>query len=80
MEPHAEGPGAHVHDDEDCIFHILEGTASLFVGEEWLDAPQGTDIRSPVGVPRNYFNRTDQRMAFLNVTVPGISNWFCENR
>jgi len=88
LEPYAEGPGAHVYDDEDCIFHILEGTASLFVGEEWFDAPQGTDVRSPVGVPRDFSNRTDQRMGFLNVTVPGgfeiqvpgISKWFRENR
>lgn len=55
LEPHTEGRGAHVHDDENCISHILEGTVSLLVGEEWLDAPQGTDVRSPVGVQHNFF-------------------------
>ena len=87
LEPYAEGPGAHVYDDEDCIFHILEGTASLFVGEEWFDAPQGPDVCSPVGVPRDFANRTGQRMGLLNVTVlgrlqvqvAGISKWLREN-
>ena len=25
LEPHTEGPGAHVHDDEDCIFSSSRG-------------------------------------------------------
>jgi hypothetical protein len=43
----------------------------LFEGEEWFDAPQGTDVRSPVGVPRDFANRTGQRVGLLNVTVLG---------
>lgn len=88
LEPHTEGPGAHVHDDEDCIFYIIEGTASLFIGDRWLEAPKGTFVRGPVGVPHDFANRTDQRMGLLNVSVPGgfetempgIAQWFRENR
>src|SRR4051812_8376396 len=49
LDPQAEGPGAHQHDDQDQVFYILEGTVSMLIGNEWIDAYKGTFIR----IPRN---------------------------
>ena len=37
MEPHNTGPGAHHHEDNDEAFYVLEGTASILIGHEWVD-------------------------------------------
>jgi mannose-6-phosphate isomerase-like protein (cupin superfamily) len=87
LEPQSDGPGAHTHDDEDCIFYIIEGTASLFIGDRWFDAPKGTFMRGPAGIPHDFANRTDKPMGFLNMSfpggfedeMPGIVQWFKDN-
>ena len=59
LGPQSDGPGAHTHEDEDCLFYIFEGTASLFIGDRWFDAPKGTFMHGPAGVPHDFANRTD---------------------
>ena len=46
LEPHTQGPGAHSHSEDD-IFYVVEGTMSLLVGEEWIDAPKGSSSSYP---------------------------------
>lgn len=83
LEPHTKGPGLHDHPEDD-VFYVLEGTMSLFAGEEWHEAPAGTFVLVPGGVPHTFENRGDVRAGALNVSVPGgfephmagIASWF----
>jgi mannose-6-phosphate isomerase-like protein (cupin superfamily) len=86
LEPNTKGPGAHSHDDDD-VFYVIEGTMSILVGEEWLDAPKGSFVLAPGGLTHDFENRTGQRAGVLNISVPGgfeqhmpsIAQWFAEH-
>ena len=71
LEPGSDGPGAHSHEANDEIFRIVEGTMSVLVGEEWIDAPAGSVIVVPAGVTHDFANRTDAPAALFNVFIPG---------
>lgn len=86
LEPNTRGPGTHVHAEDD-VFFVLEGTMSIRLGERWIDAPRGTFVLVPGGVPHDFENRTGARAGMLNVAapgdfepeLPGIAAWFAEN-
>jgi len=83
LDPYTRGPGAHQHDEDD-VFFVLEGTMSFFVGGAWIDAPKGSLVIAPGGMPHDFENRTAQRAGALNLSVPGdfephmagIAEWF----
>ena len=70
------------------VFDILEGTASILIGDRWVDVGKGSFIRIPAGVTHDFENRTDARMGLLNFFIPGgfeknmpaIVEWFEHNR
>ncbi|NBP69809.1 MAG: cupin domain-containing protein, partial [Cytophagia bacterium] len=47
LEPNADGPGAHLHEENDEIFYGIEGKASVLVGDRWVDVEKGTFLRIP---------------------------------
>lgn len=87
LDPHSQGSGPHLHEENVEVFYVLEGTASLLIGDEWIDAKKGTFIRIPANTLHDFENRTDQRMGLLNFYIPGgferdmpsIVDWFKEN-
>lgn len=87
LDPHSKGPGAHLHEENDEIFQVIAGTASILAGETWLEAPQGSFLRIPAGVTHDFENRTDARVGLFNVFIPGgfernmpaIVGWFRNN-
>jgi mannose-6-phosphate isomerase-like protein (cupin superfamily) len=87
LEPHTLGPGAHAHPEDD-LFYVIEGTVSLLVGDHWIDAKKGAFVLAPGGVTHDFENRSALRAGFLNISapgefeqhMPGISQWFRENR
>jgi quercetin dioxygenase-like cupin family protein len=85
FEPHTQGPGKHEHPEDD-VFYVLAGTISFLVGDRWLDAPAGSFVLVPGGVPHDYENRGDVRAGVLNFFggvfephMPGIAKWFTEH-
>ena len=86
LEPHTAGPGAHSHAEDD-VFYVLEGTMSFFVGDRWIDAPQGSIVLAPGGLTHDFENRSSGRAGVLNFSIPGdfegempaIAQWFSEN-
>ena len=85
LEPHTQGPGAHSHDEDD-VFFVLEGTMSILVGDEWIDAPAGSFVLVPGGTTHDFENRSDARAGILNFTpgefeseMPGIADWFANH-
>lgn len=86
LEPHTTGPGAHQHPEDD-IFYVTEGTMSVLVDDQWVDAPAGSFVLVPGGIPHDFENRSDEPAAMLNVSQPGdfeqhmpsIVDWFHDN-
>jgi mannose-6-phosphate isomerase-like protein (cupin superfamily) len=86
LEPHTKGPGTHAHAEDD-IFYVIEGTMSILVGDRWIDAPKGSFILAPGGMPHDFENRSSGRAGILNVSIPGdfepempgIAKWFAEH-
>jgi mannose-6-phosphate isomerase-like protein (cupin superfamily) len=86
LEPHARGPGAHSHDEDD-VFYVLEGTMSFLVDGKWLDAAKGALVLVPAGVTHDFENRSDARAGALNFSIPGgfeqhmpgIARWFADH-
>ena len=87
LQPHAKGPGAHSHEQNDEIFFVIEGRPSILVGETWFDAPLGSFVMIPATVTHDFENRTAARAGLLNVFIPGgfegnmpdIVKWFQDN-
>jgi quercetin dioxygenase-like cupin family protein len=61
---------AHVHDDEDDSFYILEGELTFVVEGEEVRAPAGTFVLIPPGVEHGFRNDTDTAVRILNVHAP----------
>jgi mannose-6-phosphate isomerase-like protein (cupin superfamily) len=86
LEPHSPGPGPHAHAENDEIFLVLEGTASILAGETWIEAPKGSFIRIGAGITHDFENRTGELVGLFNVFIPGgfeenmpaIVLWFAE--
>ncbi len=87
LDPHSTGPGAHLHEANDEIFYVLEGTAMILVGDQWLEAPKGSFLRIPAGTIHDFENRSGERAGLLNFFIPGgfehnmpsIVEWFANN-
>ena len=88
IEPHSNGPGEHLHENIDQLFYVLEGTLSVLLGNEWLDAGKGTFIRIPAKTMHTFANRTDKIAGILDLNIPGgfernlpsMAKWFEDNK
>ena len=85
LDPRTKGPGAHSHPEDD-VFYVVEGTMSLLVGDEWVDAPKGSFVLIPGGTTHDFENRSDRRAGVLNFSngvfepeMEGIAAWFRDN-
>ena len=87
LEPNCKGPGAHSHQEDD-VFYVLEGTMSLLVEGQWVDAKKGSFVLIPGGSVHDFENRSNKRAGVLNFSAPGdfeesarpgIAQWFLEN-
>ncbi|APR78898.1 Hypothetical protein A7982_04245 [Minicystis rosea] len=86
LEPRTLGPGVHSHPD-DHIFCVLTGTLTLFLDGERTDAPRGSYILIPGGVPHTFENHGSEECGFISINtpggferkVPGIVEWFADN-
>jgi mannose-6-phosphate isomerase-like protein (cupin superfamily) len=85
LDPHSTGPGPHSHEEDD-VFYVIEGTMSVLVGDEWIDAEPGSFVLVPGGVTHDFENRSDKRAGVLNFSdgpfeghMAGIAAWFREH-
>ena len=61
---------AHVHDDEDDAFYILEGEMMFVLSGEEVAAPPGTFVLVPPGVRHGFRNDGDRAVRMLNLHAP----------
>lgn len=71
LAPRSTGPGPHSHADNDEIFYVVEGTASIRVGDNWIEADKGTFVLVPAGITHDFENRGDRRAGLFNLFLPG---------
>ena len=86
LEPNSKGPDAHTN-DEDHVWYVIEGTMSVLIDEEWIDAPKGSFVLVPSGVKHNFENRSKERAGILNFNssagfeddMADMLEWFAKN-
>ncbi|WP_368506612.1 MULTISPECIES: cupin domain-containing protein [unclassified Tamlana] len=71
LEPNSDGPGAHQHEDNDEIFHGIEGATSVLVGDKWFEVGKGTFLRIPAKTIHDFTNRSNEKSGLLNFFIPG---------
>ncbi len=77
--PPGSGPPLHVHRHETEIFYILEGEFEIFVGDQWISAPQGTCATCPRDIPHTFRNVGATMGRLLLTILPGqFGNYFLE--
>ncbi|MGH9137721.1 MAG: cupin domain-containing protein [Acidimicrobiales bacterium] len=86
LAPNTTGPGAHAHPEDD-VFYVIEGTMSVLVGDQRVEAPKGSFVLVPGGTTHDFENRGDQTAGVLNLSqpgsfeehMPGIVQWFADH-
>ena len=61
---------AHVHNDEDDAFYVLEGELTIITDDGDVRAPAGTFVLVPPGVRHGLRNDTAAPVRILNVHAP----------
>ena len=70
----------HIHELEDEIFHVLEGTVELILGNETLEGNVGDIIYLPRGIKHGIKTKGTKTAKVLNYVIPGknFENFFNE--
>ena len=73
-ESSAERPiaGLHVHHTDDEAWYVLEGTLGFRLGEKTVEAPAGSAVLAPAGMPHAYWNAGPGRARYLLVGSPRL--------
>ncbi|GAA2143418.1 hypothetical protein GCM10009760_29770 [Kitasatospora kazusensis] len=72
LAPHSEGPPQHRHAEHDEGFYVVSGEARFTVGETVHEAPAGTFVMIPPGVPHTFANPGDRPAVLLNTFTPDL--------
>jgi quercetin dioxygenase-like cupin family protein len=69
--PEGHSPPLHVHENEDEIFHLLQGQLSFRVGDELRTLEAGETVLAPKRVPHTFVVESAGGAAWLVVTAHG---------
>jgi len=73
MLARAGGAGAHFHRTFSESFYVLEGTVSLFNGQDWGLAEAGDFLYVPEGGIHGFRNDADDPASMLILFAPGVA-------
>ncbi len=77
--PPGEGAAPHVHSREDEVFTIVRGHYRMRHGDDEIDAPAGSVVFMPKGIPHTFRNIGDEPGEHLLTLIPGgLENMFRE--
>jgi quercetin dioxygenase-like cupin family protein len=62
----------HVHHADDEAWYVLEGVLAFRLGDREVEAPAGTAVLAPRGVPHTYWNARPTLARYLLVMTPNI--------
>lgn len=72
LAPGTGGPPQHRHAGHDEGFYVVAGTARFTVGHTDHEAPAGTLVMVPPGVPHTFANPGDEPLVMLNTFTPDL--------
>jgi quercetin dioxygenase-like cupin family protein len=76
LAPRGSGSPLHVHRDEDEWFYVIEGQLTFWVGGQVIEAPAGSFVYGPRGIPHTFVVTSDEAL-YLFVTQPaGFENFY----
>jgi quercetin dioxygenase-like cupin family protein len=78
VNPPGQGPPYHVHDGLDEVIYVLDGTLRVRLDAKVEDAPAGSFVFIPRGVPHTWDGRGEP-VRFLAVLAPAGLEEFFEN-
>lgn len=70
IAPGFPGPPLHWHREVTDSFYVLEGTLTVRLGDDLVEAEPGTYVCVPPGNVHTFSNRTDSPVRFLNISSP----------
>jgi quercetin dioxygenase-like cupin family protein len=68
----------HVHQDEDELFYVVQGTYEITCGEQVIEADAGDFAHLPRGIAHRYRNVGDGEGILMNTMTPGGFEKFLE--
>jgi mannose-6-phosphate isomerase-like protein (cupin superfamily) len=78
MERQGSGPPLHVHQKEDEGYYVLEGQYSFFIGDESIEAPEGTWVYAPKGIPHTFRCESPTGRVLMLIVPGGWEGFFVE--
>ncbi len=69
LESGGPGPAPHVHENNDELIYVLEGSVSVLLGEEWSEHDKGSLIVIPAGTTHTFANKSAHKMGILNIVI-----------
>ena len=77
--PPGGGPPPHIHEREDETFYLLQGTLTVQVGDQTIQASQGDCAHLPRGIVHSFRNTGKETVQMLVTATPaGIEKFFEE--
>ena len=77
--PKQLGSPFHLHHREHEISYVLEGTVTVQIGEDIVEASVGTTVFKPKGIRQAFWNSGDEPVRFVEVFSPaGFQKYFDE--
>ena len=70
-----EGPPLHVHGEQDEFIHVLEGTYTVKLGDDLIEAPPGSFVFIPRDTPHTWQNVGDGPARFLAALIPASAEF-----
>jgi mannose-6-phosphate isomerase-like protein (cupin superfamily) len=70
IAPGFPGPPLHIHHKMHDTFYVLEGTLTMQVEEETVEAPPGTFVSVSPRTPHTFSNPSDSAVRVLNIFSP----------
>lgn len=61
----------HTHANEDQCLYIVSGTVHLQIGDQFIEAPAGSYVIKPRGLPHSFWNPGSTPALALEITTPG---------
>jgi quercetin dioxygenase-like cupin family protein len=74
--PPDSGPPLHIHEREDEAFYVLEGGLSVRMGDEEFEAPTGSFVFQPRGIPHTFRTSSEGARVLLFVVPSGFEGYF----
>ena len=62
----------HVHHSDDEAWYVLEGTFAFRLGDQEIEAPAGSAVLAPHGVPHTYWNPQTTSVRYLLIMTPNL--------